>query len=273
MSIYISLFHRLGGNNKVQSVVALDANNPAQSIRTLIREQRDKIGAPRLWNMSSWMGSHHMDNFVAASAISLEYKETHRAAVRAVLEQLDYKCFLIDTRNGFAVLFPLTVPVDRGQYVRLVAVLSTIIGSYGLSGGCQAGTFAFYPTDTAKVIEIGSDIIDTHQFKSDTFSMDADVGEWFKDGDHAALNRLKAQQKAQTDAIRASAQPSWRATQGATCISQSATASPQPSANFNDLFDRDDQQQDMSDRVGRLEAQMTNLEMLVAYLKKDQPQA
>ncbi|WP_156416474.1 MULTISPECIES: hypothetical protein [unclassified Sphingopyxis] len=263
MSIYISLFHRLGGNHKAQKVEAIDPTYPAISFRKFIKAQANRVGEPRLWNMSSWNGSHHMSNFVEASAVALEYKEGERAAVSAVLNQLGSKCFVIDTVNGFAVIFPLSVPAAAGQYTRLASVLSTIIGCYNLIGGCQAGTFAFYPTDTAKVVEIGSDVIDTPNFIHQTFELDADIGQWFKDKPTKAAMASSQQAKASYQSAITTASVSMSASSPARCASAPAIAiSGQPSGRFDDLFEK------MDDRVGRLEAQMTNVEMLVSYLGK-----
>lgn len=126
---------------------------------------------PAAWSFSEWKGrgsNNTLDNWIAATAVVLEYRGSDLSQVAADLntraEKLGYAHLIMDslTRKGdksITIIFPLTDAVNKDQYARLAAVLSEELGQYSAVEGNMAASHLIHVDQHCAVAVIEGAVI------------------------------------------------------------------------------------------------------------------
>lgn len=176
----VTRFERRGRKSPVIDTNAIDVTNPIQDINALIKIQSTRIKQPRYWSFCDWNGSHGKSNYRAASAIVLEYVDScNFKAVYDGIVALGLLCWVIETENGNAFVFPLGTDIEAAQYTRIASVLAEVFAQPYLVDGSAAATFLFTPRDNKKAYVVHGGQPISSSFISETYEVKTDVTKWY----------------------------------------------------------------------------------------------
>lgn len=152
--------------NQLQKYVDARTNDPA---------------FPKWFNFSTWKKYHDLKDYQGSSAIILEYSKRSDDEWRLISDALlatQFKTFVFDTIDGIAFVFPIDGVTQNNDYTRALSILAEIIGQEGMIAEPGA-TYLVRPKKGAVVYEMGTDVIDWHELKSDFASIPKDsLSKW-----------------------------------------------------------------------------------------------
>lgn len=175
--INITLFNKPGATSTIQDTRTISFTNTLLDIKALNRHQSERAKQPRFWTFSTWNTNPTTSCHIDATAVVLEYSKEAKHQLINNLAVLDYKSVMIETKMGFAVIFPLAEPINFRLYHRYAAVFAELVGVHGLLNGCISATYMICPVDKASIGEFGTVLPDSN-FHHDTTDLSEDIRTW-----------------------------------------------------------------------------------------------
>lgn len=245
MNYVITLFEAPSRTDTVYGAKPYSLADFPKALQEAIDRRTNDPSAPKWFNFSTWKKYHDLKDYQGSSAIVLEYSKRSEAEWGFIADAVlatQFKCFVFDTIDGVALVFPIDGVTQNNDYTRALSILSEIIGQEGMIAEPGA-TYLVRPKKGAVVYEMGTDVIDWHELKADFASIPKDsLSQWRDEFVTRQLTRdITPPKPTKPDEIAAILTPSARK-------AQQAQAAKSQKSIFDSLYDVIDEKMEAAEK-------------------------